>query len=295
MRVTNQMVVDAITRNLSRSQQEVVNLQSSIASGKALARPSDNPGAIFRAASSRADITQTDQYLSNIATAKNWLSATESNLNSVTDLMQRAKVLALQAANDTLSPTEHNIISKEVDELLSEAVQIGNATYNGKYIFGGFKTATAPFTLNEGPPPTVTYNGDSGSMARRIDSGIELSVNASGASVFPEVFDALANLKTDLDASDTASIRATRLSELDTASDGAFDLLGQVGAKIRRLDATAQRLNETETNLKATLSKEEDLDMTDAVLKLSTEQNAYQAALAAAGKILQTNLLDFLK
>jgi flagellar hook-associated protein 3 FlgL len=43
------------------------------------------------------------------------------------------------------------------------------------------------------------------------------------------------------------------------------------------------------------LSEEEDADMTKLITELATHENAYQAALLSAGKIIQPSLLDFMR
>ncbi|MFH1485416.1 MAG: flagellin, partial [Chloroflexota bacterium] len=179
-------------------------------------------------------------------------------------------------------------------ELLSEAIQTGNASHQGRYIFAGFQTKTAPFALVPGPPDTVSYGGDTNSIVRRIDSGVTLAINVTGDTGFPEVFNSLIGLRDDLKIGDTANIRATRIDQLDAAVNSILTLSAEVGAKVNRLESTESHLRQTDVNLKSLLSRAEDIDIAEAILQLSTQETVYQAALAAAARTLQTSLMDFL-
>ncbi len=68
-----------------------------------------------------------------------------------------------------------------------------------------------------------------------------------------------------------------------------------VGAKANRLEISKSRLSENSVNLSELLSETEDIDMSEAILKLKTEENIYQAALAVGTRIIQPFLLDFLR
>jgi flagellar hook-associated protein 3 FlgL len=62
-----------------------------------------------------------------------------------------------------------------------------------------------------------------------------------------------------------------------------------------RLQLAGARIQDTQTNTTAALSKVQDADMAATITNFSTEQAAYTAALRASASIVQTSLLDFLK
>jgi flagellar hook-associated protein 3 FlgL len=71
--------------------------------------------------------------------------------------------------------------------------------------------------------------------------------------------------------------------------------LTTVGATTNRLDLTKNKLDQDKVNLNEILSNVEDADMPGLVIKLKSEQNAYQAALMTGSMVLQTSLIDFLR
>jgi len=110
------------------------------------------------------------------------------------------------------------------------------------------------------------------------------------------VFDALISVRDDLRANDSDSLSLNRLNELETVHDDVLDaLLSQVGSKGARLDLTKSQLSAARLNDAEVLSKTEDADMSDSIIKLNAQQTALQAALAAGAKVIQPTLIDFLR
>ena len=71
--------------------------------------------------------------------------------------------------------------------------------------------------------------------------------------------------------------------------------IGDVGARAGQVDATKTRVTDKQLDLKGRISQNEDVDLPKAILELQASQVAYQASLGAAGKVLQTSLLDYLR
>ena len=71
--------------------------------------------------------------------------------------------------------------------------------------------------------------------------------------------------------------------------------LGDVGARTARIDATKTNVDSQRLDLKARISENEDVDLPATIMNLQSQQVAYQSALGASAKILQTSLLDYLR
>jgi flagellar hook-associated protein 3 FlgL len=224
-----------------------------------------------------------------------WLQATDSTLGSATDLLQRARELAVQGANDTLDTNQKGDIAAEVDQLLQQMVQLGNATLKGQRLFAGLKTDANPFTLNAGPPTTVSYGGDSGQMQREIDVGTTLAINMPGNTAFAPAFSALVSLRDNLRAGNSAAVRATDLPGVDAALDTVLTTRATVGAKVNRLEAAQSRQQELQARITELLAKTEDTDYTAAISDFTQQQTVYQASLQTAAKTLQPSLMDYLR
>ena len=119
-----------ITDKLSKTQQQ-------LSSGKRITAPEDDPYGSGRAVSLRNELADVQQYQVNINDASAWAQQTDSSLGNVTDLLQRARELTVQAANGTQNQDSLNAISSEMTQIKASLLAEANSTYNGRYIFSG--------------------------------------------------------------------------------------------------------------------------------------------------------------
>ena len=294
MRITSQMMSSRFLEDLNARLESMERSQSQLTSGKMIQRPSDDPVGVGRALSLQESIDQNTQYQRNVDAARAFLSATETNIRSILDLLQRARELAVEGSSDTLSTTGLQAIGQEVDELLSQGVQLGNGKYQNFYLFGGTNEAAAPYTLVAGANVSVTPPVSPGAINREIGVGQQIQVNVPGDTVLPSVFDALAALRNAATNLTPTDVRST-ISQFDSALDDLLGGLAGVGAKLNRLDETQQRYQDVDVNFRGLLSQVEDTDIASAVTELQMQQTAYQAALATGAQILQPSLIDFLR
>jgi len=294
MRISTRMLSDTLINNLQANLQRLEQTQNELSSGKRLRKPSDDPAAVGRALIYRTDLATGNQYLSTIQSSLDWLNANETALASMTENLQRVRELAVQGGNDTLDQNGMADIAAEVDQLLQHMVSLGNADLRGQRLFAGLKTDANPFTLNAGPPTTVTYNGDAGQMVREIDRGVTVTINIPGSTFLPAAFTALTNLRDHLRAADSAAVRAD-ISSVDAALGGVLAARGNVGALTNRVQAAQDRQEGLNAEIQKLLSNVEDTDFTDAITRAAAQENVYKAALGVGAKAIQSSLLDYLR
>src|SRR4249920_1714026 len=111
-RVTNEMLRQGALLGLTNSAAALSRIQERVATGKQLNRPSDDPANVRTAVKLRDSIAALDQYQRNIDMATATLSTAESALGSGGDLLQRARELAVQGANGSLSASERLAMSQ---------------------------------------------------------------------------------------------------------------------------------------------------------------------------------------
>ena len=66
------------------------------------------------------------------------------------------------------------------------------------------------------------------------------------------------------------------------------------GARGSRLELVSSRLCSQKTTFETLKSEDEDVDLSEAVVQLTSAEMTYEAALKATGKIMQVNLMDFI-
>ena len=134
--------------------------QRQISSGRRILTPSDDPIAASRALELRESLSRLQQFDRNGTIVANRLSQEESALNSVNNVLQRVRELALQANNATQSDESRKLIAIEMREHLGNLVQLANQQDgNGGYLFSGNLEDTQTVTRMGS---TFTYNGDQG-------------------------------------------------------------------------------------------------------------------------------------
>ena len=70
--------------------------------------------------------------------------------------------------------------------------------------------------------------------------------------------------------------------------------LSELGSRDSRLSLVKARLKEQQNNIKELQSKNEDVELEEAVINLAQAQMVYNASLNAASKIVQQSLVDFI-
>ncbi len=294
MRVSNSMSTERMLRNLNTILENLDKQRAQVATGKRMARPEDDPFGAQQALSLRSAVEESSNQLNAISQGKDWLSATQNALDALTTLVRRAYTLAVRGANDSATAQDRDAMAAQVDQMLAEAGQIGNTKYLNQFIFAGFKTSAPPFAINPGPPTTWTYSGDSGQINRRVEAGETMPVNVTGDTVFPDVLNNLIGLRDELASNNGAAVRA-RLESLDGALSQVLTTQAATGAKISRLEATSERIQAMNLALTELLSKAEDVNLPDAVSRLTAQEYAYRMALEINARALSTSLLDYLK
>jgi flagellar hook-associated protein 3 FlgL len=304
MRITDRLLVDKVLANIQLNESRLSTIQDQVSSGKRIMVASDDPTGTVRSLTLRSNDNETQQSQQNVDLASAWLNATDTALQDVSSIVQRARELAVQGANETLSQQETSALSTEVDQLIGHVLQLANTRNGDRYIFGGFNTKSQSFDMLDAngdvtaDPAAATawqYNGDNGDIQRAVAPGVKLGVNVTGDRVFPQVFDVLIGIRDDLRNRFQQSLSEDRLDELDSVHDDILDALGEVGAKGSRLDLTKNQLSAQHLNDTGLITQTEDVDMSEALIHLSAQQNALQASLATGARVIQPTLLDFLK
>jgi flagellar hook-associated protein 3 FlgL len=201
MRVTNQMSNNSLVRNLGRQQEGLDELHSQIGTGLKFRRPSDEPAATTNQVFFKNRLHELDQFGKNLNDGKSRLQQIDGALETVTDVLQRVRVLTVQAANGIYQGDKgfelEVAIGKEIDEHLRTLTDLANSRdATGKYIFGGHTIDKKPFEIIESREKGlkglfvkdqvvgVEYRGDIGEQIREIDKGEYMGVTIPGNKVF---------------------------------------------------------------------------------------------------------------
>lgn len=187
MRVSTSQIYNIATLGMSQSQAAIVKTEEQIATGKRVLSPADDPVAAANILRLREDLARTEQYKKNIDVADNSLSLESASLESIEDLMQRVREIAVKAGNTAvLTAADYKSLAAEVDTRIGELIHLQNTrNASGQYIFAGYKGETEPFVNNGGG--NYSYTGDEGQLRLQASASMSVAVSDSGKKLFVDI------------------------------------------------------------------------------------------------------------
>ena len=179
MRIADKMNFEQVKGNLGKNRSELSDLQNQAATQKRVTKPSDDPLAATRVLATRSDIASNQQFLKSVNQAKSFLEYSDQSLGELSEVLVRAKELALSQANDAAAGKDtRSVTAAEIDQLFNQTVQVGNRKLGDRFLFGGFKTTKPPFS------PKGDYHGDSGEIKIAIQKEGQVAINMPGSKIF---------------------------------------------------------------------------------------------------------------
>ena len=296
MRVTSSMMVRSTLRDLNLSLGRLQVSQTQLSTGRVLTKASDDPTATAQAMGLRKQLNRLDQRTRALTDARGWLETADSSLTSGMDLLARAKEIAVRAAN-TGGLTDVNsrlAMATELRSIRDDLLGVANTTYGGRSIFNGTASGSAYSAAG-------VYQGNNASVVRDLEAKTTLAVNITGPQVFGtaggpvgDMFEVLDRLATAVATGNDAGIAAEH-ANLDNASQQLSAATVDIGSRAARLDGIKTRGEDELLRLQTQLSSIEDIDPATVLVTEKAQENAYQAALQSAAKILPPSLLDYLR
>jgi flagellar hook-associated protein 3 FlgL len=295
MRISDRSRMEGVRANLARSLDKMERVNREVSTGRRIHYPSDDPAGAATALRYRSDLALGEQFSRTANASRARLEAADSALGGLTDVLQRARELTLRAGSPAAGAAELQTAAIEVNQLLKQAVQLGNTSFAGRFIFGGTITTTAPFNAAGEIPAAVTYGGNGGAIDQEIGQGTLVRTNVPGDQAFLPTMNALIQIRDALNSGDAAGALAGGLPALDSALDGLLRTRGDIGARVNHLESVEQKLGMEKVNLTTLKSNVEDVDIAESVVRLNEARNVWEAALGAAAKAIQPTLVDFLR
>ena len=278
-------VVEAVQNNLQR----VARAQTEVSTQKRVQIASDDPVAAAAVMQDSQQLRSITQYQRNIDAVRSRTDAEESVLNQLTTLIERAQELAVGQGTDTATVAGRTAAKAEVDQIIKQVVALGNTTSGREYIFGGYVTGTAPFDA------AGAYSGDTGVRPLEIGRNQFATANNNGKAVFVDsgVVAGLTALSNGL-ATGTAAAVSASITPLKSSFDAVQALIGDVGGRGNQLDNALSSLDALKTSVTTHKDAQEGADLAASATEMMAAQNALQAALASAQKILSNSLAQYL-
>ena len=246
-----------------------------LSTGKRINSAADDAAGLAIASKMTAQIRGLNQAVRNASDAISMIQTAEGATNEISNMLQRMRELAVQAANDTNSTSDRSSLNAEFTALRSEIDRIAATTqWNGFNVLDGTAGSSGSVTFQVG-----ANSGGSNAVSMTFS---DLRTGASGAlvGISASALTSLSAASSAIDATNSA------IATIDQKR-------GDMGAVINRFQYTVDNLTNISTNAAASRSRIQDTDYSQTTTDLAKRQIIQQAAtamLAQADKQPQTVL-----
>lgn len=307
MRVTNGNMMSSYLRDVQNNLQSMNKLNTQLNTGKQVNKISDDPLKAVKIMNLNNELEDIGKYNYNCDEITGWLDMTNEALDRVGTLTSEIKTLLISISG-AYGKDEIKAVSTDVNEKIKQIGEALNATYAGKYIFGGTITDEPPATINtdeNGNVFLVINNDDKGginsSLSTSISNGIKIEYNLSVNKV--------TNSNTDNSAIDmfnelskalnTEEVDMEQIGELSKNLDSYLsDVLNNrsiIGARTNTVSSIKSTNEENQLEMKGTLSNMQDVDFAEKYIELQEAQMVYTASLQVSSKLFNATILDYLR
>lgn len=185
MRITQKHLFRQQAESLTSAYGRLFEVQAQLSTGRRLLKPSDDPAAIRPALDVRAGRRRLEQVRKNADLATNEIGTAEGILRNATDIVTRAREIAVAGASGTLNQGDRDAMAIEVDGLLKQLLSLANSRGLSGHLFAGGLTGSVPFEeVMTADGPTVVYRGDDSTSSVELGDSLEVELNVPGSRVF---------------------------------------------------------------------------------------------------------------
>lgn len=285
-------------------QSTLAQLEAQIASGKRILDPSDDPLGSSRVADLQRSIDNNQQFIRNMDAITTQLSFADSAVDAMSNQMVRAKELAVQAANGTLTDADRKVISTELGQIIDQMLSLSNSRdAAGNYLFSGASVGTAPFARDA--TGAIVWQGSGEAPKVPISADVAVSTGANGLSMLSietsggrqTILASLSEFKALLDdpSADAATFTAgmeKALRDTTAGIDRLADQRATFGSRMAQVETETGRLKTLETTMTTAKSNLESLDVAAAIVQLKSAMTLLDASQQSFAQIKKLSLFS---
>ncbi|KAA5950934.1 flagellar hook-filament junction protein FlgL [Pantoea sp. Bo_2] len=304
MRISTNMIFEQQVRGITDSQASWLKVGEQLSSGRRVTNPSDDPIAASRAVVLTQTQQQGEQYALARTFAEQGLSLEDNTLKGVTNGIIAAQALIVNGSTGTLSDDDRGSIATQLEGVRAQLLNLANSKdANGRYIFAGYKTDSAPFVDTAGTgvsyaggtdaitqkvdtsrTMTVAHTGDSIFMSITSNATVEPDGSASETNLFKMLDSAIAALKVPQDDADAAT-KQTFQDAMDKTNRGLGNALNnvstvvsEIGTQLGEIDTLNAQGDDRKVIYSSQMSDLVNVDLTEAASSYTMQQTALQAS-----------------
>lgn len=159
MRITNTMMMSSFQNNLAESLERVDDTASQISTEKKFTNGWTDPVAAMKALKATHSLDTVNDMSASCAEMTSLMSSTETKTRTANTIMQGVNELLVSASDGTNSASSSASNATALQSYQEELLQTLNASFNGRYIYGGATTGKQPFKAGTTSEDGAANNG----------------------------------------------------------------------------------------------------------------------------------------
>ncbi|CAA0286293.1 flagellar hook-associated protein FlgL [Alteromonas sp. Cnat3-28] len=225
MRISTNQIYDQNMRSIMQNQGDLAKTQEQLASGKRIITPSDDPVGAAKVLRLTEEIDELTQFQRNNDLVTGSLEQQEAVLTNITDSINRARTLIVQAGNGILDDPDKRAIGAELEQIKLEVFDLMNTQdADGNYLYAGFQSGNQAFEYNPAAGGNaITFAGDPGVSFVQLSNSSKIQSTSNGYEVFENV---LSRFKFSVDGTTGATVTTASVRQqgtFDTFFDKNYD------------------------------------------------------------------------
>ena len=293
MRVTQNQMYDSLTVGINKQLKIKNDANAAIASGTRFQRPAQ-AGLDYKIS---LDLRHTQSQIKGsveaLSIADSRLSASQTMLNDISNVLTRAQTLAVQQSSAQNSAGEQLTAAVEVRHLLDQVANSANQTWMGESLFAGTDTGATAFVQDA--TGAYQYQGSNQDRTVAINTNQSINTNVRGdEAAFTNTFTALQSFITALETGDRQGI-TDAIGSLTTATNDVIDLTSRVGGQISAIQSYKTSYDNMSFAIDKRLSEHESADVAKLVVDMQTADTALQAAYTQIANLKNLSLINYLR
>lgn len=322
MRITQKNLTRAYLSGLNRNISQLSKSNERLSSGKRINKVSDNVTDAQKALKVRNQLRNNEQFVRNIQSIQNEISAQESSAMQMNEILIDVKELLVKAGSGINSDSDKLIIANEISQLNKSILQLVNVKTSDRYTFSGLNNE-APIQVDVSG--NVLFNGvnvddiletdlDNDSIFIDIGIGLKFDTQVDQSSVVqlntsaihllgygkngngtPNNLVSLLNkVVSDLKVGDVSQISEYQ-KQLSKSVDRVLVQVTDIGTRYAYLENSISRLENEKLNLTDQQNHLESIDYEEETILNKSYDMAYQISLQLGSKVLPLSIFDFMR
>ncbi|MBE3488012.1 MULTISPECIES: flagellar hook-associated protein FlgL [unclassified Enterobacter cloacae complex] len=296
MRLSTLYMFKQSAESMSKRVSDNNNIYLQLSAGKSLLRASDDPKSATDAVNYQDALAKLELYSNVRSTVRSSLEHEDNILNGVGNLLTTTLTEKIVAAKtESYSDEDRRALGAEIKGIRGNLMDLANnRDGSGRYIFGGFKSDTAPFD------DAGNYVGGDTARRQTVADGTDMQTGHLGSDVFGDIFSVLDKAVEELsrDPIDSDALNAA-LSAASEAVSGGIDRLGkaqaELGTNLQQLDALDMSgdvmINDTITKVQTAIGADYST-MTSLIMDSKMSEFALNASMMVFQSMQKMNLFN---